>query len=86
MEVRICKKCGRMFQQRGFGDRRFCPACRKEEDERQNQEQNQKLSAVEKYVKEHPTAHVEEVSYRCNVNVSLIEKWAKEGKLGEYRP
>lgn len=82
MEVKICKKCGRMFQQRGLGDPRFCPDCRKAEEEKKES----KFAAVEKYVKEHPTAHVEEVSYRCNVNVSQIEKWAKEGRLGEYQP
>ena len=71
MNVRNCKKCGRIFNY-VLGPV-LCPACK--------DEMEQVFQNVKKYVHEHKGANIPEVAEACDVDVQQIYQWIREERL-----
>ena len=71
MDVRNCKKCGRMFNY-AMGPA-VCPRCKEDLEE--------KFQEVKKYVYEHQGCGIQEVSDECEVSTQQIKQWLKEERL-----
>lgn len=71
MDVRNCKKCGRMFNY-AMGPV-VCPRCKEDLEE--------KFQEVKKYVYDHPGCGIQEVSDECEVSTQQIKQWLKEERL-----
>lgn len=71
MEVRNCRMCRRLFNY--LGGPNICPAC-KDELER-------KFLNVRDYIRENPTATLQEISDATEVSVNQIRDWIREGRL-----
>ena len=71
MNVRNCRKCGRIFNY--VVGPHICPACREamEED----------FQRVKAYIGEHPGATVTQVAEECEVEVAQIHQWLREERL-----
>lgn len=71
MNVRNCRKCGRIFNY--VMGPFICPACR---------EQNEaKFQEVKEYVREHRNTVIQEVADACDIEVSQIHQWLREERL-----
>lgn len=71
MEVKNCKRCGRLFNE--LSGEEICPVCRKtSEDE---------FVKVKEYVLENKGASVEKVAKENNVSIKRIRQWIKEERL-----
>lgn len=71
MELKNCRKCGKMFNYvMGLP---ICPACRDKAEEA--------FQRVKKYISEHKGATIQEVSEQCEVDTSLIHGWIREERL-----
>lgn len=71
MNVRNCRKCGRIFNY--VMGPIICPRCRDEQEE--------KFHEVKEYVQEHHGADISEVSRECDVDPSQIRQWIREERL-----
>ena len=71
MNVRNCKKCGKMFNY-AVGPI-ICPQCR--------EAQEAKFQEVKKYIQEHPRCGIPQVSEECDVEVGQIQQWLREERL-----
>lgn len=71
MNVKNCRKCGKMFNY--VSGMPICPAC-KEHAEAQFQ-------AVKKYVQDHKTATIPEIVEDCGVDAKQIQQWVREERL-----
>ncbi len=71
MNVRNCRKCGKMFNY--VMGPFICPVCRDKGEA--------EFQKVKEYVREHPGATVNEVSDICEVPVSQIHQWLREERL-----
>jgi len=71
MDVRNCRKCGRIFNY--VAGPPYCPAC--------VEAQEAKFQAVKTYIREHPGCGVNEVSEECEVETSQIYQWLREERL-----
>lgn len=71
MNVRNCRKCGRIFSY--VMGPVVCPRCR--------EEQELKFQEVKKYVQEHHGADIAEVSQECDVDPAQIRQWIREERL-----
>ncbi|MCD8038325.1 MAG: flagellar protein [Lachnospiraceae bacterium] len=71
MNVRNCRKCGKLFNH--IAGAPICPSC-KEALEKTFQD-------VKKYIREHRTADIQEVSEACSVEASQIQQWIREDRL-----
>lgn len=71
MNVRNCKKCGKLFNH--IMGMPICPAC-KDALEKSFQE-------VKKYIRENRMADIMEVAEACEVEVSQIKQWIMEDRL-----
>ena len=71
MNVRNCKKCGRLFNH--IAGVPICPACKDELE--------QKFVEVKQYIREHKISGVNEVSEACDVDVRQIRQWVREERL-----
>ncbi|MGN1147943.1 MAG: flagellar protein [Lachnospiraceae bacterium] len=71
MNVRNCRKCGRIFNY--VMGPHICPACREalEAD----------FQRVKEYVREHKGATITEVAEECNVEIQQIHQWLREERL-----
>ena len=71
MNVRNCKKCGRIFN---YVSRRVvCHKCREGLEE--------KFQEVKKYVRENSGVGIQEVAEECEVDPKQIRKWIQEERL-----
>ena len=70
MEMRNCKKCGRVFS--SFGDK-ICPDCKREEDEL--------FTRVKEYIYDHPHASIKEVAEETEVEEDIILRFMREGRI-----
>lgn len=70
MEMRNCKKCGRVFS--SFGDK-ICPDCKREEDEL--------FTKVKDYIYDHPHASIKEVAEETEVEEEIILRFMREGRI-----
>ena len=71
MEVRNCRKCGRMFNY--LSGPVVCPSCREANEE--------KFQEVKKYIQQHGRASMTEVSKECDVDTAQIQQWIRQERL-----
>lgn len=71
MEVKNCKKCGRIFNY--LSGPRICPACREELEA--------KFQDVKKYIEEHKNASIQQVSEEMEVEITQLNQWVREERL-----
>jgi len=71
MNVRNCRKCGRLFNY--ITGAIMCPACREALDT--------KFKEVKTYIQEHPQVGMKEVSEACDVETAQIQQWIREERL-----
>ena len=71
MNVRNCRKCGRIFNY-AMGPI-ICPQCR--------EAQEAKFKEVKEYIQKHPGCGMQEVSRECDVETSQIQQWLREERL-----
>lgn len=71
MNVRNCRKCGRIFNY--VVGPIMCPRCM--------EEQEQVFQMVKEYVSTHYGADIAEVSRECDVEPSQIRQWIREERL-----
>lgn len=71
MDVRNCRKCGKLFNY-AMGPI-TCPQCREQMEE--------KFQEVKKYVFEHQGCGISEVSEACDVTPQQIKQWLREERL-----
>ena len=71
MNVRNCRKCGRMFNY--ITGMPICPACK--------EVMEVKFQEVKEYIREHKGAGINEVASECNVETQQITQWLREDRL-----
>lgn len=71
MNVRNCKKCGKLFNH--IAGRPICPACKEKLEET--------FQEVKKYIRENHMADIKEVSEACDVEPTQIQQWIREERL-----
>lgn len=70
MNVRNCKKCGKIYNYDGFP---YCNHCRKEEEEI--------FQKVKEYIYDNPKASIQEVSDDTEVSTKKILNYLRQGRL-----
>lgn len=71
LEVKTCKKCGKIFQY--ITGAPICPKCKKAEEEL--------FQVVKEYLRANKGATVEEVCQETGASIKMIERYLKEGRL-----
>ena len=71
MNVRSCRKCGRLFNY--ISGYQICPACREALEV--------KFQEVKEYVREHRGVGINEVAEACDVDPNMIRQWLREDRL-----
>lgn len=71
MNVRNCRKCGKIFNY--LSGPTVCPQCKEKSEE--------KFQEVKKFVQENHGSGIHEISQRCEVDVSQIQGWIREERL-----
>ncbi len=71
MNVRNCKKCGKIFNY--ISGIPICQGCREKNEEI--------FQVVKKYIRENPRADIREVSMECEVETGQIQQWIREERL-----
>lgn len=71
MNVRNCRKCGKLFNY--VTGAPVCPSCREKLES--------KFQEVKAYLWEHKMAGIQEVSEECDVEAQQIRQWIREERL-----
>lgn len=71
MDVKNCRRCGKMFNY--LSGPIICPGCRAASEE--------KFQEVKRYIQQHGRASMAEVSEECDVEVSQIQQWIRQERL-----
>ncbi|WZL82099.1 flagellar protein [Vallitaleaceae bacterium 9-2] len=71
MDVRNCKKCGRIFNY--VGGQPICAQCKSELEN--------KFTEVKTYIRRNPTANIGQVAEECDVDTRQIRQWVREERL-----
>ena len=71
MNVRNCRKCGRIFNY--LTGPQICPACKENLEE--------KFQEVKEYIRKNELATIPEVSEECSVEINQIKQWIREERL-----
>ncbi len=71
MDVRPCKNCKRLFNY--LSGPAICSACREKLEE--------KFQEVKNYIRENPTASLQDVSEANDVTVKQLKTWVREERL-----
>ena len=71
MNARNCRKCGKLFNY--VSGPPICMACREALEE--------KFQEVKKYIEDHRTATIPQVSEECDVSTNQIQQWLREERL-----
>ena len=71
MDLKTCKKCGRMFS--GKEDQEYCNKCRLDIEDH--------FRIVREYVYDHPNATVNEVSDETGVEKKEVLEYLRDGRL-----
>ncbi|MCR4924566.1 MAG: flagellar protein [Lachnospiraceae bacterium] len=71
MNVRNCKKCGRIFNY--ISGQPICPQCKKDMEDL--------FQKVKEYIQDNKGASVREVSEECEVDEGQIRQWVREERL-----
>ena len=71
MDVKNCKKCGRIFNY--VGGLPICPQCQEKAEE--------DFQRVKEYITENPNSNVASTAEACEVEVAQIRQWLREERL-----
>ncbi len=71
MNVRNCRKCGKIFNY--IGGQPICPSCKEEMEE--------KFQSVKDYIRDNPRADIKQVSDECEIEIAQIQQWIREDRL-----
>lgn len=71
MDVRNCRKCGRVFNY--ISGVAICQACREQEE--------QKFQEVKKFVQDCKTAGINEIVEACDVSHNQVNMWIRQERL-----
>ena len=71
MDVRTCRRCGRLFNYLSGDD--TCPVCRNKEED--------VFKSVKDYLYEHKGAGFYEVKDALGIEGDLLRKWLREGRI-----
>ena len=71
MNVKNCRKCGRLFNY--IVGYQLCPGCKSDLET--------KFQEVKEYVREHRGVNINTVAEECNVEPGLIRQWLREERL-----
>ncbi|MBO6149062.1 MAG: flagellar protein [Lachnospiraceae bacterium] len=71
MDVRNCRKCGRIFNY--IAGPHICPACAEKMEE--------DFQKVKQYIRENPNMTIVETATACEVDVGQIKQWLREERL-----
>lgn len=71
MNVRNCRRCGRLFNY-AMGPL-MCPQCHDELED--------KFKQVKEYIEKHSGVGIHEVARECEVDVNQIQQWLREERL-----
>ncbi|MBD5531425.1 MAG: flagellar protein [Lachnospiraceae bacterium] len=71
MNVRNCRKCGRIFNY--VAGPHICPACREKQEE--------KFQEVKNFIRDNKDATINVVSEECDVEIPQIQQWIREERL-----
>lgn len=71
MNVRNCRKCGKLFNY--FTGMPICPVCKDVLDA--------KFKEVKEYIRNNPKVGIKEVSEQCDVETGQIQQWIREERL-----
>lgn len=71
MNVRNCKKCGRIFNY--IAGQPICPACREDLEK--------VFQKVKEYITDHGQADLNQISADCDVEISQLRQWIREERL-----
>lgn len=71
MNIRNCRKCGRIFNY--VAGPHLCPSCREGLEAL--------FQKVKEYIREHKGATITQVSEDCGVEISQIHQWLREERL-----
>lgn len=71
MDVKNCRKCGKIFNY--LSGPIICPGCRTAVEE--------KFQTVKRYIQQHGRATMAEVSEECNVDTGQIQQWIRQERL-----
>lgn len=71
MNVRNCRKCGKIFNY--IAGPQTCPACR--------EAMEAKFQEVKEYVRENGNATIPDISAACDVDQNQIKQWVREERL-----
>ncbi len=72
MDIRNCRKCGRIFQYSGTGPV-ICENCKRE--------QEKVFEKVRDYIRDNPGASMNQVSEENDVSINQIQQWVREERL-----
>ena len=72
MNVKNCRKCGKIFNY--IGGQVICPAC--------NEASEKKFQEVKDYIREHPQmSTIPEIAEACEVDANQVRQWVREERL-----
>ncbi|MEG1848151.1 MAG: flagellar protein [Lachnospiraceae bacterium] len=71
MNVRNCRKCGKIFNY--VSGPTICPKCKEKTEE--------KFQEVKKFVQDNRGAGIPQISDECDVEISQIQAWIREERL-----
>lgn len=71
MNVRNCRKCGKLFNY--ISGVYICPQCK--------EAMEGKFQEVKAYINEHGTANLNTVAEECDVEIGQLKQWVKEERL-----
>ena len=72
MDLRNCRKCGKIFGYSGVGPV-ICENCKKEAEER--------FQKVKDFIRDNPATSINDVAEECEVTVQQIKQWVREERL-----
>jgi len=71
MNVRNCRKCGKLFNH--IAGMPICPECKEKLE--------LKFQEVKKYIRDNRTADMKEIAEACEVESGQIQQWIREDRL-----
>lgn len=71
MNIRNCKKCGKMFN--FISGEPICPACKEAAEA--------KFQEVKKFVQDNKQASIDEIVRNCDVDQKMVKQWIREERL-----
>ncbi|MCR5773762.1 MAG: flagellar protein [Lachnospiraceae bacterium] len=71
MNVKNCRKCGKIFNY--IGGVPICPACKEDLEK--------KFNDVKNYIRENPKASIPKICEDCEVDTGQLQQWIREERL-----